>query len=215
MPFKETGGSLVTSLQTPARNHMSRLSNMQDFNNLKTRMNGSFPLRVSSKKRFASQSLFLLKTPLKMQCRLVALKKSLNLLAGKTCHPRIDCFAVALCIKIHMGLLCSLFLAKDVSFQVESIKRTLQICISTAHAGSVWRQEVIDACQVLLFVNDLSEKMSEDTSEDMSERMSKDMSEDTSEDMSERMSKDMSERMSEDCFQSVREVESNRTHFRR
>ena len=86
-----------------------------------------------------------------------------------------------------MCLLCSLFLAKDVSFQVQNIKRTLQICFSTAHAGSVWRQEVKDACQVLLFVHDLSE----------------------------RMSKDVSERMSDDCFQSVREVESNRTHFRR
>ena len=42
-----------------------------------------------------------------------------------------------------------------------------------------------------------------------------DMSERMSEDMSESMSKDMSERMSEDCFQSVCEVESNRTHFRR
>ena len=159
---------------------------------------GLFLWESPAKKRFASQSLFLLKTSLKMQCRLVALK-SLNLLAGKTRHPRIDCFAVALCIKIHMGLLCSLFLAKDVSFQVQNIKRTLQICISTAHAGSVWRQEVIDACQVLLFVNDLSERMSEDTSEDMSERMSK----------------DIAERMSDDCFQSVREVENNRTHFRR
>ena len=38
-----------------------------------------------------------------------------------------------------------------------------------------------------------------------------DMSERMSEDMSERMSKDMSERM----LQSVCEVESNRTHFRR
>ena len=129
---------------------MSRLSNMQDFNSLKTRMNGSFPLRFSSKKRFASQSLFLSKAPLKMQCRLVALK-SLNLLAGKTCHPRIDCFAVALCIKFHVGVLCSLVLAKDVSFQVQNIKRTLQICISRAHACSAWGQEVIDACQVLLF----------------------------------------------------------------
>ena len=54
-------------------------------------------------------------------------------------------------------------------------------------------------------------KMSERMSEDMSERMS----EDISEDLSERMSKDMSERTSEDCFQSVCEVESNRTHFRR
>ena len=54
-------------------------------------------------------------------------------------------------------------------------------------------------------------KMSERMSEGMSERMS----EDISEDMSERMSKDMSERTSEDCFQSVCEVESNRTHFRR
>ena len=42
-----------------------------------------------------------------------------------------------------------------------------------------------------------------------------DMSERMSEDMSESMSKDMSERTSEDCFQSVCEVESNRTHFRR
>ena len=62
-------------------------------------------------------------------------------------------------------------------------------------------------------------KMPERISEDMSERMSKDMSErmseDISEDMSERMSKDMSERTSEDCFQSVCEVESNRTDFRR
>ena len=70
---------------------------------------------------------------------------------------------------------------------------------------------------------DMSERMSEDMSErvskDMSERMSEDMSErmseDISEDLSERMSKDMSERTSEDCFQSVCEVESNRTHFRR
>ena len=82
---------------------------------------------------------------------------------------------------------------------------------------------------------DMSEKLSEDMSErvsnDLSERMSKDMSErcqkecqkicqkkcqkDMSEDMSEIMSKDRSERMSEDCFQSVCEVESNRTHFRR
>ena len=54
-------------------------------------------------------------------------------------------------------------------------------------------------------------KMSERISEDMSERMS----EDISEDMSERMSKDMSERTSEDCFQSVCEVGSYRTHFRR
>ena len=54
-------------------------------------------------------------------------------------------------------------------------------------------------------------KMSERMSEGMPERMS----EDISEDMSERMSKDMSERTSEDCFQSVCEVESNRTHFRR
>ena len=54
-------------------------------------------------------------------------------------------------------------------------------------------------------------KMSERMSEDMAERMS----EDISEDLSERMSKDMSERTSEDCFQSVCEVESNRTHFRR
>ena len=58
---------------------------------------------------------------------------------------------------------------------------------------------------------DMSERISEDMSQDMSERMS----EDISEDMSERMSKDMSERTSEDCFQSVCEVESNRTHFRR
>ena len=49
----------------------------------------------------------------------------------------------------------------------------------------------------------------------MSESMSKDMSERMSEDMPERMRKDMSERTSEDCFQSVCEVESNRTHFRR
>ena len=86
---------------------------------------------------------------------------------------------------------------------------------------------------------DMSERMSEDMSErvskDLSERMSKDMSErcqkecqkicqkecqkiyqkNISEDMSERMSKDMSERTSEDCFQSVCEVESNGTHFRR
>ena len=71
---------------------------------------------------------------------------------------------------------------------------------------------------------DMSERMSEDMSErmakDMSERcqkedMSERMSEDISEDLSERMSKDMSERTSEDCFQSVCEVESNRTHFRR
>ena len=65
----------------------------------------------------------------------------------------------------------------------------------------------------------VSEDMSERISEDMSERMSKDMSErmseDIPEDMSERMSKDMSERTSEDCFQSVCEVESNRTQFRR
>ena len=54
-------------------------------------------------------------------------------------------------------------------------------------------------------------KMSERMSEDMSERMS----EDISEDLSKRMSKDMSERTSEDCFQSVCEVENNRTHFRR
>ena len=57
----------------------------------------------------------------------------------------------------------------------------------------------------------MSERISEDMSKDMSERMS----EDISEGMSERMSKDMSERTSEDCFQSVCEVESNRTHFRR
>ena len=57
--------------------------------------------------------------------------------------------------------------------------------------------------------------MSERVSQDMSERMSEDMSERMSEDISERMSKDMSERTSEDCFQSVCEVESNRTHFRR
>ena len=62
---------------------------------------------------------------------------------------------------------------------------------------------------------DMSERKSERLSEDMSERMSKDMSERMSERLSERMSKDMSERMSEDCFQSVCEVESNRTHFRR
>ena len=65
----------------------------------------------------------------------------------------------------------------------------------------------------------ICQKESERISEDMSERMSKDMSErmskDLSEDMSERMSKDMSENKSEDCFQSVCEVESNRTHFRR
>ena len=60
---------------------------------------------------------------------------------------------------------------------------------------------------MLCFVFDMSERMSED----MSERMSKDMSERISEDMSERMSKDMSERM----LQSVCEVESNRTYFRR
>ena len=62
---------------------------------------------------------------------------------------------------------------------------------------------------------DLSERMSKDMSERMSEDMSERMSEDISEDLSERMSKDMSERTSEDCFQSVCEVESNRTHFRR
>ena len=82
---------------------------------------------------------------------------------------------------------------------------------------------------------DMSEDMSERVSKDLSERMSKDMSErcqkecqkicqkecqkicqkNLSEDMSERMSKDMSERTSEDCFQSVCEVESNGTHFRR
>ena len=45
----------------------------------------------------------------------------------------------------------------------------------------------------------------------MLEKMSKDISED----MSERMSKDMSERTPEDCFQSVCEVESNGTHFKR
>ena len=63
------------------------------------------------------------------------------------------------------------------------------------------------------------DRMSEDMSERMPDRMSGDMpeimSETMAEDMSERMSKDMSERMSEDCLQSVREVESNRTHFRR
>ena len=62
-------------------------------------------------------------------------------------------------------------------------------------------------------------KMPERISEDMSERMWKDMSErmseDISEDMSERMTKDMSERTSEDYVQSVCEVESNKTHFRR
>ena len=66
---------------------------------------------------------------------------------------------------------------------------------------------------------DMSERVSKDLSErmseDMSERISEDMSERMSEDMSERMSKDMSERTSENCFQSVCEVESNRTHFRR
>ena len=78
---------------------------------------------------------------------------------------------------------------------------------------------------MLGFGFDMSERMSKD----MSERCQKEyrkicqkecqqicqrMSEDISEDMSERMSKDMSERTSEDCFQSVCEVESNRTHFR-
>ena len=66
---------------------------------------------------------------------------------------------------------------------------------------------------------DMSERMSKDMSErmskDMSGRMPKDMPKRMPEDMSERMSKDMSERTSEDCFQSVCEVESNRTHFRR
>ncbi len=66
---------------------------------------------------------------------------------------------------------------------------------------------------------DTSDKMSESMSDnmpgDMSERVSQDMSDRMSEDMSERMPKDMSERMSEDCLQSVCEVESNRTHFRR
>ena len=64
-------------------------------------------------------------------------------------------------------------------------------------------------------------------SEDMSERCQKECQKicqkecqkicqkNISEDMSERMSKDMSERTSEDCFQSVCEVESNGTHFRR
>ena len=54
------------------------------------------------------------------------------------CHNFSNCcFAVALCIKFHVGVLCSPFLAKDVSFQFQNIKRTLHICISTAHAGSV------------------------------------------------------------------------------
>ena len=98
--------------------------------------------------------------------------------------------------------------------------------------------EAVDAMFCLGYVRksestskDMSERMSEDMSErmskhmseriaeDMSKRMSKDMSErmpeDMSEDITERMSQDMSERTSEDCFQSVCEVESNRTHFRR
>ena len=52
-------------------------------------------------------------------------------------------------------------------------------------------------------------------SEDMSERMSKAMLERIAENMLERMSKDMSARTSEDCWQSVCEVENNRTHFRK
>ena len=96
---------------------------------------------------------------------------------------------------------------------------------------------------VKLFGFDMSERMSEDMSESMSKDMSERMSERMSKDMSERcqkeyrkicqkicqkecqkicqkkcqkdMSEDMSERTSEDCFQSVCEVESNRTHFRR
>ena len=62
---------------------------------------------------------------------------------------------------------------------------------------------------------DMSERMSEDVSERMSKDMPKRMSDIMPERMSERLSKDMSERMLEDCLQSVREVESNRTHFRR
>ena len=65
------------------------------------------------------------------------------------------------------------------------------------------------------YVRKMPERISEDMSERMSTDMSERMSEEISEDMSERMSKDMSERTSEDCFQSVCEVESNRTHFRR
>ena len=60
-------------------------------------------------------------------------------------------------------------------------------------------------------VKKYAEDMSKIMSKDMSERMPEDMSED----ITERMSQDMSERTSEDCFQSVCEVESNRTHFRR
>ena len=97
---------------------------------------------------------------------------------------------------------------------------------------------------MLGFCFDMSERMSEDMSEsmskDMSERMSEDMSERMSKDMSERCQKEYRKicqkicqkecqkiyqkicqkecqkiRASEDCFQSVCEVESNRTHFRR
>ena len=73
---------------------------------------------------------------------------------------------------------------------------------------------------MLGFGFDMSERMSEDMSESMSKHMSERMSTDMSERMSEDRSEDMSERMSKnmslaDCFQSVCEIESLRTHFRR
>ena len=62
---------------------------------------------------------------------------------------------------------------------------------------------------------DMPERMSKRVPEEMSDRMSGRMSERMPEGMSEDISERRSKHMSADCFQSVCEVESNRSHFRR